>query len=86
MSGDRTQERTEGPVQDIRPAVEEDQAVRAMRKPVAEEVASGLEAEIGNTQESSSAEPEAEVVGGGEIARGEGCAKGEKEGGVTAVG
>jgi len=84
VSGDRTQERTEEPVQDIRPAAEEDQAVRAMRKPIAEEVASGLEAETGNSQESSSAEPEAEVAGGGEIVWGEGCAKGE-EGGVTTV-
>ena len=86
MSGDRTQDRTEGPVQNIRPAVEEDQAVRAMRKPVAEEAASGLEAETGNTQENSSAEPGAEVVGGGEIVWGEGYAKGEKEEGVNAVG
>jgi len=86
VSGDRTQERTEGPVQDIRPAVEEDQAVRATRKQVAGEVASGLESETGNTQESSSAEPEAGVVGGGEIVWEEGRAKGEKEEGVTAVG
>ena len=62
MSGDRTQERTEGPVQDIRPAAEEDQAVRAMRKPIAEEVASRLEVETGNSQESLSAKPEAEVA------------------------
>ena len=85
MSGDRTQEKTEGPVQDIRPAAEEDQTVRAIRKPIAEEVASGLEAETGSTQESSSAGPEAEVAGGGEIVCEEGCAKGEREEGVTAV-
>jgi hypothetical protein len=84
-AGDMSQERMEAPVQDIRPAVEEDQAVKATRKLMAEEVASGLEAETGNTQGSSSAEPEAEVVGGGGIARGEGYAEGEKEG-AAAVG
>jgi hypothetical protein len=69
-AGDTTQERTgEVRVQDIRSAAEEGQAVRATRKPGAEEVASGLEAETGNTLESSSAESEAEGVGGNGIAR-----------------
>ena len=85
MAGDTTHERTEAPVQDIRPAVEEGQVVRATRMLIAEEVASGLEAETGNTQGSSSAGFEAEVVGGSEIGRGEEYAK-EGEEGATAVG
>ena len=73
------------PVQDIRPGAERDQAVRAMRKPMAEEVASWLGAETGDTLGSSSAESEVEAVGGDEIARGEEYVKGQGEG-VTAVG
>jgi hypothetical protein len=46
-------------------------------------VASGLEAEAGNTRGSSSAEPEEEVVGGGGIAQAEGYAEGEKKGGAA---
>jgi len=81
-----TQERMgEARVQDIRPAVEEDQVVRVTRKPGAEQVASGLEAEAGDTQGSSSGDSEGEVVGGNEIARGEGFVKGEGVG-VAAVG
>ena len=82
MSQERTEE---APDQDIRSAVGEGQAARAMRKPMAEEVASELEAETGNTQKSSSAESEAGVVGGDEIEWGEEHAKGEGDG-VVAVG
>ena len=86
MAGDTTQERTEALVRDIRPAVEEDRVVRATRKLMTEEVASGLEAETGNTQGSSSAGSEAEVAGGSETGRGEEYAKEAGEEGVTAVG
>lgn len=57
-----------------------------MRKPGAEEVASGLEAETGNTQGSSSAESEVEVVGGNEIGQGEECVKEGEGAGEAAVG
>ena len=65
-----TQERTgEARLQYIRPAVEGDQVVGAMRKPGAEreQVASGLEVEVGDTQGSSSAGSEVGAVGGNEI-------------------
>lgn len=73
-------------VQDNRSAVEEDQAVRAMRKPGAEEAASGSEAEIENTQGGSSVGSAAEVVGGDEIARGEECEREEEVVVVAVVG
>jgi len=79
-----TQERTgEARIQDTRPAVEEGQVVGVTRKPGAGQVASGLAAEAGDTLGSSSADSEAEVVGGNEIARGEGRVRGV---GVAAVG
>jgi hypothetical protein len=83
--GDTTQERTEEVrVQDIRSAAAaEGQAVRAMKKLGAEEVASGLGVELGNMQESSSAEFEIGVVVGNGIGRGKECAKAEE--GVVAV-
>ena len=72
-------------VQNIRSVVGEGQAVRAARKPEAEEVASVLEAESGNTRGSSSAESEEEVVGGDGIVRGEVCAKEGEVVGVVVV-
>lgn len=79
MAGDTVLERTEGVrEQNIRSAAGEDQVVKATRKLGAEEVASGLKVGAGDTQESSSAEPGTEVVGGGEIVRGEGCGKREE--------
>ena len=72
-------------VQDIRSVAGEGQAVRAARKPEAEEVASVLEAESENTRGSSSAGSEAEVVGGDGIVRGEVCARKEVVVGVVVV-
>jgi len=64
-----TQERSnEARAQGTRSVADENQAVRAMRKAEAEEVASGLEAEGENRQGSPSVESEAGVVVGNEIA------------------
>ena len=57
--------------------------VGATTKPGAEEVASGLEGETGNTRGSPSAESGVEVAGGNEVGREEERAKGE---GVAAAG
>lgn len=80
-AGDTIQKRMEEQVQGIRFAVGEGRPVRAMRELGAEEVASGLEAETGNTLGNSCAELEG-VVGGDEIVWGEGHAK-EGEGEVA---
>lgn len=67
----REERADEGPPQGIRPVAGEDQVARAVRKPMAEGVASGLKTESGSMQESSSAEFEVEVVDGDETAWGE---------------
>lgn len=72
--------------QGIRSAAEEGQVARVATKAGAVEVASEWEGEIGNTQRSSSAESEAGVAGGNEIAREGERAEGEGEGGAAVEG